>query len=180
MKNSSSKKTVLFLLVLIVLIFVAYYFLYSNLKTKNQNISTLSQELLMQNSTEGYIVSTKKMMDEHMGDINNINNSIISKDGDVTFIENLETIAKNNNLAVEINSLQFEDNPQLSSAGLTSFKIIIKTVGNWGGTYRFLSQLESSSFKVKINKSSIIYNDLLAESGGAWQGAFEIVVLKYK
>jgi len=187
LKQKSFKKILWTLGLLILVIFIAYYFLWRDIKSKNERISTLSQDISSESVRQDYLILTQKVIESVNTDISRINNSIVAKDGDVSFIENLETLAKSNGLTITIDSLIFEDSPQTSSAGLTVFRINAKTRGNWAGTYTFLSQLESSPFKIKINKFTFLGSEGETLDGKkpslsniVWQGAFEIAVLKYK
>ena len=128
------------------------YFLFKDIRLRNEHISKLSQEVSSLSSKQDYLVSTQKMIGSINQDIIRIDNSIITKDGDVAFIENLELIAKSNGLTLNIDSLVFEDDTKLTGAGLTTLKIKAKTTGNWSNTYRFLSQIESLPFKIKVNR----------------------------
>jgi hypothetical protein len=187
MKNEKSFKKILILLgIVFVGFFVVYYLVYQDIKVKNEHISTLAQDLDFQSSRQEYLISTQRMIQNISSDIDRINNSIVAVDGDVQFIENLESIAKNEGLSISIDSLLIEDDPSFSNNEITTLKVKAKAEGSWAGTYSFLAQIESLPFKVKINKFSIV-ND--ADGGGIdgqktfslnWQSSFEIQVLKYK
>ena len=186
-KSASFKKILITLSIIILIIFASYHFIFLDIKSKNENISLLSQELASQSNKQDYLISTQKMLESINSDITNINKSIVAKGGDVAFIENLESIAKSNGLVINIDTLVFEDEKKLSSAGLTVFKIRAKTRGTWAGTYGLLSQLESLPFKIKINKFAVLAETSdtfdakkLKPANVMWQGSFEIVVLKYK
>ncbi len=179
MKNHKLSKKTLFVLTFLTLIFLGgYYYIFMDIKTRSENISTLSQELSMQSNKQGYLVSTQKMINSISSDIDRINNSIVPKDGDVAFIENLETLAKDNGLTIDIDSLVFEDDSKLEAIDVTAFKIKAKISGGWIGTYTFLSQIESMPLKVKINRFASSANSQATTS--VWQSSFDITVLKYK
>ncbi len=186
--RTTSKKILIILGFLILAFFVSYYFMFQSIKSKSQRTSILRQELSQQSDRQNYLTSTQKMIENIDLDIAKINNSIVAKDGDVDFIENLEVIARSNGLTISIDSLVFEDAPALSSASLTSFKIKAKLSGSWSGTYTFLSQIESSPFKIKVVRFGMVGSRFEGTSDGkkssiakmVWQSTFEIVVLKYK
>jgi hypothetical protein len=134
------------------------------------------------------LISEQKKINDIDLEINLINNSIIPKEGEIEFIENLELIARENGLSMEINSLVFDDNLNLASSSTEILKIKAKTKGSWSGNYEFLARLESLPVKIKINKfgltntssdiiSGVSKNSLL---NNIWQSTFEIDVLKYK
>ena len=189
MQGSKSLKTILVLLSLAVLaMFVVYYFAYQDIKSKNENISNLTSDLLQESNKQDYLISTQKAMQSISPDLALVNNSIISKDGDVDFIGNLESIARGDGLTIEISSLVFDNNPVVPSDLTGILKIDAKVNGSWLATYTFLSQMESSPFKIKIDRFNFVNttDPTLSESkraalsGSAWQSDFEIDVLKYK
>lgn len=186
MKTSKSFiKVSTFLAVVVFLLFGMHYFLYKEIRKINEDVSTKEQNLSLQERRQDYLVSTQKLMESMSADIESVNSSIIAIDGDVNFIENLESVAKNNGLIIDINSLVFKDNPASGAANVTEFRVQAKTSGSWGGTYKFLSQLEALPYKVKIIRFA--FNTDVPESGNdisasnkIWKSNFEIVVLKYK
>ena len=173
---------------LVVVIFGLCYLVYQDIKDKNENHHTLSHGLLFQNDKQDYLVSTQKTIDNINPDITRINSSVVSKEGEVSFIENLESIARINGLSIEIDSLVFEDRGDSSSSLISVLKIKAKTKGSWYGSYVFLARLESLPFKIKIDRFSLANTGTEVpvpdEKGGVpngdWQSTFEIAVLKYK
>ena len=109
---------------------------------------------------------------------------MVSVDGDVKFIENLESLARENGLSIDIDSLNFEDNTKLLPNNMTIFRVRAKTSGNFFGTYKFLSLVESLPFKVKIQNFTLSTASeegvLNVKKSNIWQSKFEISVLKYK
>ena len=167
---------------------IFYYFLYNDIKDKNQNISMLENGLSSQVNKQQLTNSMQSILKNSDADIAKVNSSMVASDGDVAFIENLESIAQNNNLKVGIESLVFQDDPSLGSSTLTFFNVRGKIIGGWTGTYLFLSQLESLPFKIKINRFAFtnssdtgsVDGKKTGTTGNSWESVFEISVLKYK
>ena len=179
----SLKITIIFLSLVVLALFVVHYLLFGSIRIKNEHISTLENQLSMENDKESYLVSAKKTLDDLSSDTDRISNSIIANGEDVKFIESLESLASSEGLTMDIQSLSFESDPKLASTTVTIFKIKGKTEGSWAGNYTFLAQVESLPFKVKVNRFSL-ENTAEKASGptasGPWQAEFEIRVLKYK
>jgi len=170
-----------------VLLFVAIYFAYSDIRSKNERVFTMEQELLFQNSQYEYLLSMQKVVDGLGPEIYKIDNSIVPKNGDVDFIEDLEKLAKDRNLKIEIESLTLTADPKETSGQVTNLKVRAKVEGPWKDSYLFVSEMEAFPFKVKINKLSIIGTEEVVSGAGKssilnskWQTTFEINVLKYK
>ncbi len=184
--RSKSFKIVIFLLGFVILtFFICHYFLYKDIKTRNEHASLLEHELSLEEGKQEYLSLTDRLLQNIQSDIDNINNSIIPADGDIHFIEDLEILAKNNGLKIDIDSLIIEEDSSLSSSKATTLKIKAKTSGPWSGTYAFLANLESLPIKIKLNGFSLAAaqsdtGDGKKSSASIWQSSFEIVLLKYK
>jgi Tfp pilus assembly protein PilO len=183
MQKNQFKIIVIFLCVLSLVLFGSYYFLYKEIELKNEHISTLKSNLSTQDKKQEYILSTQRILQNLKTDIDNVDNSIIAKDEGVKFIENLEELARQDNVNLSIDSLVFEEDPSFASAGVISLKIKAKMNGNWEGIYRLISQFESLPYKIKIDHLTFTNPESQANvlnTGKNWQGSFEIHVLKYK
>ena len=185
-KSNSLKKILIFLGLVAVVFLVIYYFVYIDIKTKNEKISQLEDSLSQQDDKQGYILSTKRTIQSLSDDLAEVNNSIVGSDGDVKFIESLETLARRNGLGIEIQSLVFDDGT-LNSSEITVLNIKAKTTGSWAGMYAFLANIESLPLKIKVTRFDVanaltdfVGVDKPATSTGVWQGVVEMSVLKYK
>lgn len=186
--NKSLKITLSVMLLLMVVIFVMYYFLFQDIRYKNQNYQSILRDLSFQNDKQNYLASKQKAIDSVSAETSRVEEIIVSKDGDVAFIENLESMARENGLSIEISSLSLDNKLDLASSSISVLNIKAKTAGTWLGNYIFLSRLESMPFKTKINAINLsnISNDEISGldratvAGGVWHGVFDIDVLKYK
>ena len=183
MNNQKSFKRIFILLFVPVVGFVfAAFFLFQQIKGKNQFISASKQQLALQDKKQEYLTSTQHLLESRKDDITAVTNSILSMDGDVAFIESLENLAKSNNLTMEIESLTFDNTITPVSSNLVNFKIRGKTNGSFSDNYRFIKELEASPIKVKLNRVSISNtgNQEGKSLQNIWQASFDIQVLKYK
>ena len=188
MKQEFSKRILVITSLFVAGFCLLSYIVFFDIKHKNERVSLLEHEMSFQSKKRDYMISMERMVQNADSDITLINNSIIPSDGDVRFIESLETMAHDNGLDITIDSLTFEDSRLLASSSVTALKVKAKTKGHWLGAYTFLSQIESLPFKVKIDKFALINakdeTDISANKTGApksaWQSTFEIRVLKYK
>lgn len=188
MKEKRPYKKILVLLVLIVVaLFTSFYFVYEDIKTRNEHIGELNQEIASQYRINNYLLNLEKTLQNTDSDIVRINNSIIPSDGDIKFIEDLEKTAKAYGLSLSINSLVFEDGPGFSSSNIHAFRVRAETNGSWSSTYKFLAQLESMPLKVKVNSFSLSGSvqssnpeSISSKVSSVWHSVFDINVLKYK
>jgi hypothetical protein len=176
------KKTLILLSLVSFSFFVAYYFVYRDIREKNEHISSLSQELELETSRQEYLVSTQRTVESLTPDIDAVSGSIVASDGDVSFIESLESVAKGSGLSISIDSLSIDDTA-VASDSITALDVRAKMQGSWAGTYGFLAQLESLPWKVQIVRFDFRGDPGDGSVKGAapvWSTAFEIRVLKYK
>jgi hypothetical protein len=181
-----SKKTPIILGIVVLLLCVAMYFIFTDIKKKNEHVSILDNELSLDSHNQEYLHSMNKMIQDSNSDIARLNDSVLASDGDIDFIENLEKLAHDNNLSIEIGSLGFTDDTMIKSDSFTFLKVDAHTKGSWVGTYAFIASLEALPLKVRIDKFTFSKmedkNGADTESSikNAWQSNFEIRILKYK
>ncbi len=181
------KKIIIVLSIICLSLFAIMYFVYAEIRSKNQKVSSVQQDLSQKNTRYDYLVSMQKTVMDIEMDIKKINDSIIPKSGDVAFIEKIESLAKNRDLNIQIESLNLVSDPKAGSSTVATLKIKASVDGVWSNMYLFASELESLPVKIKVNKFSLSNKDKIpsdktkiAELGKEWKGSFEISVLEYK
>lgn len=92
-------------------------------------------------------------------DIDSVNGYFITKDEEVRFIENIESLARENKLEVEISSINIEKDQNIQKDGLEYLVIKVNTRGSWEGTYKFFGLIEMMPYHIFINKFSISKQD---------------------
>jgi len=182
-KNKSSKIVLGSILLLFILCCAIFYFLYNDIKTKNINSSTTLNTLSAQKEMQDYVFSTKKLLENVVDDTEVLKSFILAKDEDVLFIEGLESVAKNNNLTIVIDSLNIENTKELAPSGVAILKVKLKVKGSWASVYRFLSLTESLPVKTKTDKFVLIKTvtgqGQDSSASDVWEGVLDISVLKY-
>lgn len=173
------------LIIIVMVLCAAQYFLYSEIKIKNQKISQMQNNINSKESRQEYLLSMQKMLESLDQSVGDVDASIVPSGGDVQFIEYLGSVAKDSGLSMDIINLSLEDNSSLSSAKLNGLKVRADIEGSWKSVYSFANRLEYLPYRVKILRFSVSNSNLSSEnqiqkSGSVWKGSFEIVVLKYK
>ncbi len=175
MYNQKFIKTLLIIqVVLSVAMFTGYYFVYGNIKSNSEKAAALAIDISSQQKKQTYLKSTKEIIDSISPHMEIIDGTIVPKDGDIAFIEGLETLARDNNIAISINSIDVEDTLG-ASAGLVILKASVQADGRWADTYTFIEKLESMPYKTKIGQYTLVNN-----AKDTWHSTFEVRVLKYK
>ncbi len=181
------KKIIVILTVVSLLLFVAMYFVYAEIRSKNEKVSAVEQDLSQKNTRYEYLVYMQKLVKDIENDIKKIDDSIVPKSGDVGFIEKIESLAKNQGLSISIESLNLTSDPKAESSPVATLKIKATVDGAWSNIYLFASEIESLPIKIKVNRFSLKNKDEIpadkSKMGGLgkdWRGSFEISVLEYK
>lgn len=186
MEQTSLFKKILGILSLIsIVLFVAIYYVYRDIRIKNETILTVEQDLSSNNTRHEYLTSLQKLFESIEPKINKVENTIIPSGGEVVFIEDLEALARGLNIDITIDSLNLASDPKVSSSTLSVLKVRAKYSGLWSDMYRFISELESIKHKIKINRITLSNQEELTATRSPnthkkWQGVFEISVLEYK
>ncbi len=187
MKFFSSNKIIILVLVLsIATLLTGYVFLYKDIVSKSTKNAEMLNYIASESNREAYASSARKQLESLDSDIKKAKSSIVNSGDVVGFIEKIESIAYRNGLSISNNNISDEVNQKTASTTLTSLKIKSSTSGSWVGTYKFMSELESMPYKIKVNSFSIsnmreaAVAGLPATGDSKWVADFEIQVLKYK
>lgn len=185
MQPAIFKKVIGFLGLVSLVLFGAIYFVYNQIKSKSEKIAIVEHDLSQTNNRYDYLVSTQRLISDIAPQIEKASNSIVSKNGDVSFIENLESLAKSYNLQIQIDSLNIAVDSKAGSSTPATLKIKAKTEGSWTNSYLFLSEIESMPIKIKINRFAFDADEDIPSDGSkisvkTWKTSFEISVLKYQ
>jgi len=181
-RTSSFKKILIVLGLLIAVLCAGYYLFFQYIISINQHIASLQSDLMNVTEKKNQIDSSQKMITLANPDIATLTNSLVATDGDVAFIEHIESLAHTDGLNITIDSLSLEDDPALRGNPITTFVIHAQAKGVWSGVYLFASQLELLTQQVKIESLEMTKTDdqVAEKTPGEWQVIFKIRVLKYK
>ena len=152
------KKIIWILTFFVLVIFVLYYFVFKDIEQKNKSTSDLQNNIAIQIQRDQYTKSVESIIGSAQNSIDVINNSIIGKDNDVVFIENLEIVALDNGLTISFDSLSNDDLPDLANTNMTTLNIRATAKGAWSSSYTFLKELEALPFVFKEYRACIDKN----------------------
>ncbi len=181
----SNKRTLLILAILTIALLVGHYFLFRDIRLKNENTSKLLDHISEESNKGNYILTSQKALQNIAPDLEVLKKTIVGSTGEVEFIEYVESLARANGLSIVIDNLQTEnDQKLLASSSVTLLKVRARTNGSWTGTYKFISLVESLPYRVRVNSFSMTAQGVTDATSGAtkngWESNLEIRVLKYK
>lgn len=131
-------------------------------------------------------LSVRTLLNQTRPDIDILSRTVLAKDGDVDFIEYLETLAKQQQVTLVIASVREETMP---SFDMRRFQLTAK--GSWSSVMRFLQLVEQMPIYTSVQNIGLTMQDsiAMAPSGKSsslkktfptWQLALEFVVYKVK
>ena len=141
--------------------------------------ATLSAQVLASQSAEQIQHSEAVSTAALTPDITKANGYPISADGEVDFINQIESLARGHNLTVTVNSVGLNSVADLSSVNLEYLELRVTVSGTWSSLYEFAAELEDVPQDIMINQMDFSnLSDNSAKSQSAWQGAFDISAIK--
>lgn len=178
--NASLKSIIISLSLVIVLLCGLYYIWYRDVSRSGTHASELEYQIANQSQTAAYMDTLEATLRTSSDDIAAVNGSVVTSDGNVAFIESLESMAHDQHLTFGIDALNIEEDPALTQYGMVFLKIKAKAEGSWADLYRYLLAVEGLPVKVRVDNVALLKSDDKDEKAPPWRLSFEIRVMKYK
>jgi hypothetical protein len=148
-----------------------YYFLFQYIKTQAQSASSLISALDLSQQKDSHLSSLRLVVKDTQTQRQQLATLLLPSDAEVSFIEQIEALAKKSGLTEKTNSVS-------SVAGGTDatkvLKMQIGTTGSWSNTMYFLSQVEDLPFDVHVQGVSA------SKTGSSWAATFDVNVTETK
>lgn len=147
--------------VLILVLFIGGgYFLYQNIQSLKEEITTLTDESYSLESQSNRLLSLRKVAQSTGDDLQKLNSFFVQKDGALLFVEYIEFLAKESRLQYKIEFFDVEKNDELQERGRELLRTSIRVTGTQQNTRYFLSLIESLPYnthiaRVDMRKTSI-------------------------
>jgi len=161
-------KTILILIILCdIVALVSYYFLFQHIEVQTKTASSLINTIDLGTQKNSQLSSLRTIVRETEGKRQQLVTFLLPNDSEISFIGQIESLAKSSGLDVKTNSVS-------SLAGDTSatktFEMQVGTTGNWSNTMYFLDQIENLPYNILISNFSV------SEQGKTWTATFDIGV----
>jgi hypothetical protein len=179
MKTKSITSLIIILSVGVIALCGVCYFVYGQVSTRGQQLFDLTEQSNQNNQKNQEIKRVMSSLITITPQIKKIDGYFIASDGEVNFINEIEDIAKANNLIIEISSVSLDTTSDLTAKGFEYLTLKLSTKGSWAGTYKFLSLLSNMPYKVNVKQADVSnVSDTGAVKVSLWQGSFTVQVLK--
>ena len=188
MKLASFTRVIVGLGLAIIFILIDYYLLFNSISAESLKVSEFTSQIVDYQNNTKQIFLLNSSLEKIRPSIEQLNSYMISSDGEVDFINQVETLARSRGLDVSINSVQLVQADNQSNTSLEFLKLEINTKGSFSGTYQFLTLLENLPYSINFDKVGVVSSldgELLTDKTQLaqpilWQGVFDINILKQK
>jgi Tfp pilus assembly protein PilO len=195
MKDLSRTKKILIVCILLnVLVFGAYAFLYIDIKSKNVRVSELLTEAENDMQKDASLRAIKTSLNENKEFISQIDSYFVPKNGVPDFIDTLEKLGKESEIALSIGSVSVEEGKNKNDFK-DALHLHVDTIGSWQNIYYFLSVLESLPYRIQFDQVSVtlsaasesilfgvgpVSGARQKSANESWKGTFDIIVYKLR
>lgn len=167
------------LLVIIVVLNLAmvsvYVFLFLGVKTKNEHISNLLNEIESEATAENVQNSTKALVAETSALREKLKGYLVGKDDAVSFLELLEKMGGDAGATVAIDAVM---KGGLDQPEAEELRIALVATGTWSSIIHYIGLLELLPLQVKVEQLVVTKTDKQGEE--PWRGDITLLVLKAK
>ncbi|MSR73361.1 hypothetical protein EXS61_02040 [Candidatus Parcubacteria bacterium] len=147
----SNKHTSLLAIFILLLALGGYYFLFSVIKSKNENAFLLSQEIDTYAQSESTRTQSDRVVEEQKDKIAEIGLYFLHKNEVVPFIETVENSGRKTGVEVTIVTVDVGVG-EGENAMLT---MRFEARGSWNNVNRFISYIENLPYKVSLSKVDV-------------------------
>lgn len=182
------KRVIISILIANLVVASAYFFLFAEVWSKNKKIASIESEIAGQNEKDVKLQFIGKLLEETKEKRELVSKTFLNSDGAVSFIEEMERLAKNNNVSINIDSITIDKN---FSNNKEKINLRIKADGSWKNLYKFFGLLESLSYNIDISRISWSKDSKISSLGSpknsseiksseSWNMGIDFSVLKQK
>jgi len=174
----NSINSLIFILAIVVLGFcIALYFAYNQINAKGEHIVELTEQSAQNSQAQEEMKNLESSLNVIEPQAQKINSYLIAPDGEVDFINQVESLAQADKLKIVINSVAIKNSPDLTDEGMEYLTLRITVDGSWNGSYRFLSELLNLPYQISLTQADLSAPSNTQTSSG-WESVFDIQVLK--
>jgi Tfp pilus assembly protein PilO len=179
MKFHSTKILILIIICNIAAI-AGYYFLFQYIKTQSKMALSLTSTLDLSQQKNSHFSSLQSIVKDTEGKRQELAAFLLLNDMEITFVEQLETLAKGSGLSVKTNNISSIFSGTVAT--VKNLQIQLETTGSWSDIMFFSDQLESLPYNIRIQgvslnrQSGLVSGKTVVSRGSPWTAIFDISV----
>lgn len=154
---------------------VGYYFLFQHIKTQSKTALSLTSTIDLSQQKNSHLSSLRAVVKDTEGKRQQLATFLLSSDAEISFIEQVETLAKKSGLGAKTNNVSSVAGETVTTKKL---QMQLETTGSWNNIMYFLSQLENSPYDVHVKAVSLSASQSVAGKrvASSWTATFDINV----
>jgi len=157
------------------LLSACYFFLFINVKAKNEHVSSLVNAIETESVAESTQRSTKVLVAETSKYRQKLKGYLVGKDNAVSFLEFLEREGSDVGVTVKIESVVPS---ALTDGDVEELRLSVKASGQWAEVVRYVGLLELLPFQSRLEQLVVSTSEKAED--GPWNAQVVLVVLKEK
>jgi hypothetical protein len=156
---------------------VAIVWVDRSIDAQSSSVAVLSTEVSARQNQEQAIETAQASAALLSADSSKVDSYSIAQDGEVDFIDNLESTARALGLSVTVNTVGIVSANDLSPAGFENIEVRLTVSGSWKSVYQFTAEMENLPYDIVVNQAD--FSSLSDNTDtSTWQGAFDILAIK--
>jgi|GEM_PF-4585860 Tfp pilus assembly protein PilO len=177
--HSTKKRLIVCLTVTIVLAFT-FGFFFARIRSQNQKASTLNNEIALLTTRFSRESSMKALLNDTKSLRQELEASIITKEGLVSFVEQIETLGEDIGVTPKISNLNTETIREGPAANVAEYLLAsVEAVGSWPKLFKFFSLIEAMPTVLSIDR--VTFDKDGKEKGlSSWATTFVVRAIKLK
>ncbi len=164
------------LIVILAVLTTLSFLLYAQINKKVSQTVEYKKEVAGDQAVLASSLDISKKINDVDSVTQKLNSLYVSEDKAVAFIEEVESIAKRNNVLVEISSVDLKkfvaDEKNKDEIEHGNLKMIVSTKGEWSKVVGFLKEIEAMPYGVKVENSKMNFSE--SEKSGYWSLVFSL------
>lgn len=181
-KNTGTLLILIWVVLVDVAIAATAGWLMADIGAKNRSISSLVSETELRATESERLRSAKKVLADTELERREILRRFVPKDSEVSFISEIESLAREAGAEPKVESVAVEPAESRSDVRET-LRMKVELVGSWDASFRFLRLLESSDYDIRIDNARIGKERVIVNGKPGptrWVGNFDIAASKIK
>lgn len=174
----NKKSTIIILSLLAAAAVLVYAGMFIKVARLNAEVSEIQAKIDSQGNKDAALRLSGKSLVETQAERSSLVSFFVAEDGPVSFIENLETLARSTGALIKIDSLSID---ALSNQRFEKLSVRVEAIGPWNSVYKFLILVENMPYAVNISRVLISEDtDASNKTSGKWRLEMSFDVLKFK
>lgn len=150
-----------------------YYFMFEHVKAQSKAASSLSSTIDAGQQKNSRLSALRLTIKDTEGKRQQLATFLLSRDAEISFIEQLEVMGKKSGLSIKTNNVT----SILGKNNMKTLQVQLETTGGWSNILYFLNQIENLPYDIHVQGASVNKQSVAGKAAGMpWVATFDISV----